>query len=113
MKTYGFVHLEFGSQHRQQSLDMLGQFRQELVKGGDVAHLVVVDNASSGGLQAWRSEGFQSALVTGGDNSNREFSGWDVGVAALLAQAPPPDIWVFSNDTEALHHGWGRRKIAH
>ena len=113
MTTYGFVHLEYGSQHRQPSVAMLGQLKRQLAGQGDAACLVIVDNASSSPEQPWQTADFESAFVTGGDNSNREFSGWDKGIAAMLARGVQPDIWVFSNDTVARNHGWGPRKIAH
>ncbi len=113
MKTYGFVHLEYGSLHRQQSIEMLAQLRQQLAGNGDSVSLVIVDNASSGAQEACPSAGFESAFAIGGDNSNREFSGWDKGIAATLSHAVQPDIWVFSNDTVARNHGWGSQKIAH
>ena len=32
MTTYGFVHLEYGSQHRQQSIAMLARLRRQLAR---------------------------------------------------------------------------------
>ena len=32
MTTYGFVHLEYGSQHRQQSIAMLARMRRHLAR---------------------------------------------------------------------------------
>lgn len=113
MQTYGFVHLEYGSHYRQQSIEMLAQLRQQLASKSDAVSLVIVDNASAAAEEPFRCAGFESAFVTGGDNSNREFSGWDKGVTAMHARGVRPDIWVFSNDTVARNHGWGPRKIAH
>ena len=113
MKTYGFVHAEYGDRYRKQSIQMLAQFRRQLTEKGDSVSLVVVDSASTSPEEAWQSTEFESAFATGGDSSNRDFSGWDKGVAATLARGVQPDIWVFSNDTVARNHGWGSQKIAH
>lgn len=113
MKTYGFVHLEYGPVHRQQSIEMLARLRQQLAGNGNRVSLVIVDNASSSAQEPYQTAGFESACMTGGDNSNREFSGWDKGIAATLSRGVQPDIWVFSNDTVARNHGWSSQKIAH
>jgi hypothetical protein len=112
MTIYGFVHLEFGAQHRARSVDMLGQLCRRLPEA-ETASLVAVDNASTAPDAPFSADGFGNAVVIAGDNSNREFSGWDVGIAATLARGVRPDVWIFSNDTVARNHGWGERKIAH
>ncbi|OUL99046.1 hypothetical protein A8M77_28390 [Variovorax sp. JS1663] len=80
-------------------------------QSGDRFSLVVADNAGAAG--ELRRPAFDQAWVVPGDNSNREFSGWDSGVEALLARGEAPEVWVFSNDTVALNHGWSERRLQH
>ena len=63
MKTYGFVHLEYGSQHRKKPIEMLGRQRQQLAQEGDAVSLVIVDNALSFAPQHWQTTGFESGSV--------------------------------------------------
>jgi hypothetical protein len=111
MTSYGFVHLEFGDQHRERSLQVLDKLRIRLAQEGDRFSSVIVDNASA--VPAGSANGTHSdqGLVVTGDNSNREFSGWDTGVETLLARGEQPDVWVFSNDTVALNHAWSERRL--
>lgn len=109
MTSYGFVHLEFGDQHRDASLQMLERLRNRLAQEGDRFSFVIVDNAGTGdGLHdAESGQGF----VIAGDNSNREFSGWDSGIEALLARGEQPQVWIFSNDTVARNHAWSEGRV--
>lgn len=109
MTTFGFVHLEYGPQYRQQSLRFLRLLERTLVGSADQARLIIVDNASA--AQPAELAGWANGLQIGGDNSNREFSGWDRGVAAYMEQAAEPDVWIFTNDTVAVHHAWSERRI--
>lgn len=111
MTSYGFVHLEFGDRHRARSLQVLEALRSRLVQGSDRCALAVVDNAGASG--ALRQAGFEQAFVAPGDNSNREFSGWDSGIEALLERGEAPEVWIFSNDTVALNHAWSERRLEH
>ena len=112
MTNYGFVHLEYGSRHRDHSLQVLTRLRRQLADAGDRFTFAIVDNARATGGEALRDAEFPEALVVAGDNSNREFTGWDQGVASVLARGGEPDVWLFSNDTIALNHGWGARRVA-
>lgn len=111
MTQYSFVHLEFGAEHRELSMALIARFRAELQRPGDRIGLVIVDNASSTESR-YSGHGFENVRVLPGDNSNREFSGWDAGVQAELARSGEADIWIFTNDTVARHHGWSDRRAA-
>jgi len=109
---YGFVHLEFGSTYRESALELLARFRSTLAAGGNRFSMVIVDNASAPGSQpsSYGGQGFADVPVLSGDNSNREFSGWDVGIAAMLARGDEPDVWIFSNDSITARHGWSQHR---
>ena len=47
MTSYGFVHLEFGDQHRERSLQVLDKLRMRLAQKGDRFSSVIVDNAGN------------------------------------------------------------------
>lgn len=112
MTHYAFVHLEFGARHRESSMALLAKFRALLAKPGNRITPIIVDNGRLEGEESYRGHGFEAVRVVPGDNSNREFSGWDAGVAALLSGAEEPDVWVFTNDTAARHHGWSDARAA-
>ena len=111
---YGFVHVEFGSAHRAPSLELLAKFRSTLTRNGGRSSLVIVDNAMAAGEQppSYSGQGFGAVRVIAGDNSNREFTGWDVGVSALLAHGDEPDVWIFTNDSVTTRHGWSDQRAA-
>lgn len=111
MKSLAFVHLEFGQNTRTASLNLLGQFRQEFAAAGFECSLVVVDNARSCGVEHGTGDGWNAFRIIPGDNSNREFTGWDAGVTDVLKRQPEPDVWVFTNDTVATHHGWSLTRM--
>lgn len=111
MTHYSFVHLEFGSARREPSVELLARFREALTKPGDRFTLVIVDNAGATAKETYTGFGFEGQVIAG-DNSNREFSGWDSGVAAILAGNDEPDVWIFTNDTVARHHGWSPQRSA-
>lgn len=112
MTHYGIVHLEYGNKHRERSMEVLRKFRAALAGKDDQVSLIIVDNARTKGDERCSDEGFVDELVIAGDNSNREFSGWDHGVRTLVARRGEPDIWIFTNDTFALHHAWSRKRAA-
>ena len=112
MTHYGIVHLEYGSKHRGPSMEVLRKFRAALAGRDDPVSLVIVDNARTEGEERYEGEGFVDARVIAGDNANREFSGWDHGLRALVARRGEPDIWVFTNDTVASHHRWSDQRAA-
>ncbi|GAA4340004.1 hypothetical protein GCM10023165_19720 [Variovorax defluvii] len=103
--------MEFGDRHRDRSLLVLEALRSRLAQSGDRFSLTVVDNAGASG--ALTCPGFDEAVLVPGDNSNREFSGWDSGVKALLGRAEAPDVWIFSNDTVGSNHAWSERRLQH
>jgi hypothetical protein len=111
MATYGFVHLEYGSQYRHQSIDVLAKMWRHLRRKGDVVSLAIVDNSTSSVKSHLQVVGFESTFFIGGDNSNYEFSGWDVGISATRDAGVCPDVWIFSNDTVNRNHGWGSKRI--
>lgn len=111
MTHYSFVHLEFGSARREPSVELLARFREAFAKPGDRVTLVVVDNARTDGEETYAGFGFEARVIPG-DNSNREFSGWDTGVAAVLSRSDEPDVWIFTNDTVARHQGWSPQRAA-
>jgi hypothetical protein len=110
MKRYAIVHLEYGQKTRDMSLQLLAKFRRELSAVGEVS-LLMVDNARLSGVGHYSGHGWEDISVIAGDNSNREFTGWDVGVEDVLSRGPEPDIWIFTNDTIATHHGWSENHI--
>ncbi len=112
MTNYCFIHLEFGCSRREASLELLSKFRSGLVKKDDRVTLVIVDNARTDREESGSGAGFEKYIVLKGDNSNQEFSGWDVGVSAVLSSGIKPDVWIFSNDTAAWHHGWSDQRAA-
>ncbi|WP_143684459.1 hypothetical protein [Variovorax sp. KK3] len=111
MTSYGFVHLEFGDGQRARSLQVLEPLKAKTVEAGDRASLVIVDNAPNDTSAELRRTAFDQAFVVNGDNSNREFSGWDSGVQALLARGETPDVWLFTNDTISLNHAWSEPRL--
>ena len=112
MSRYGFVHLEFGSAQRQPSMQVLGKLRAALMHEGDTSELVIVDNASVRSNEIYRGAGFAAAWVLEGDNSNLQFTGWDKGVASLLARVEEPHCWIFTSDTVARLAAWSDRRAA-
>ena len=109
-QRYAIVHLEFGARQRDLSLALLAKFRQALRAAGNEVSLLIVDNARLEGEERYSGHGFENVRVIAGDNSNREFTGWDLGVRDLRARGLPPDIWIFTNDTIATHHGWSDKR---
>jgi hypothetical protein len=93
-------------------MEVLRKFRAALAGTDEQVSLVIVDNAKTKGDERYSGEGFVDELVIAGDNSNREFSGWDQGVRALVARRGEPYIWIFTNDTVAWHHGWSDQRAA-
>ncbi|RYF38342.1 MAG: hypothetical protein EOO27_50955, partial [Comamonadaceae bacterium] len=91
---------------------MLAKLKAAVTAPGDRVELVVVDNAGSAAEGPLENADFPQGLVIAGDNSNREFTGWDKGVAALRARSGEPDVWLFTNDTLARHHGWSDQRAA-
>ncbi len=112
MANYCFVHLEYGSERRDRSLALLRMLRKSLVRDEDRAKLVVVDNARTAADESFRDAEFGHGLLVSGDNSNREFSGWDRGVSAALSQGDEPELWIFTNDTVAWNHAWSEQRAA-
>ncbi|MEJ7686794.1 MAG: hypothetical protein WKG52_07300 [Variovorax sp.] len=110
--NFCFLHLEYGAQHRDRSLELLRMLRHHLANKVDTVSLVVVDNARAAAAEPLRDSEFGTGLLLPGDNANREFSGWDKGVSAVLSQGAEPDIWIFTNDTVAWNHAWSEQRIA-
>jgi hypothetical protein len=93
------VFVEFGQTHEHAALELLFRTLQRLFPDVNVRS-VVVDNASDQDASA--SIGHQIDRVNG-DNTRREFSGWDRGMAWLEQRyGPAPDaVAVLANDTVA------------
>lgn len=104
-RSYSFVHLEFGSLHRKTSLALLALLARRV----PALHrrLIIVDNAGVPSPLATAAP-FDEIVLLAGDNTRREFSGWDIAAAWLKNEAmPPSDGYVFSNDTVARHREFG------
>jgi hypothetical protein len=91
------VLVEFGRTHERAALDLLTSTLHRVFPGASVRS-VVVDNALAGNLE------FKIAREldrVSGDNTLREFSGWDRGIAWLERRyGPAPEsIVVLANDT--------------
>lgn len=91
------VLLEFGQEHEQTALELLVPTLHRVFPGA-IVRGTVVDNALGGHVEV--AIDHQIDRVSG-DNTLREFSGWDRGVAWLdRRHAPAPDsIVVLANDT--------------
>lgn len=91
------VLAEFGRTHEQAALDLLVPTLQRLFPGAMVRG-AIVDNARAGEADAAIGDGL---VRVSGDNTVREFSGWDCGIAWLQHRhAPAPDsIVVLANDS--------------
>jgi hypothetical protein len=112
MRRYAFIHVEYGRKSRDPSIQLLARFRQVLVPSGNQVSLVIVDNAMSSGEERYTGHGFDDIRVIAGDNANREFSAWDAGVKDVLSRSSEePDVWFFTNDTVATHHGWSKQRV--
>jgi hypothetical protein len=93
------VFVEFGQQHERAALDLLVSTLGRVCPGASV-RTVVVDNALDRDVEHEIARGFHRL---NGDNTLREFSGWDRGMAWLERRyAPAPEsIVVLANDTVA------------
>ena len=89
--------VEFGQQREQAALDLLVSTLGRACTGA-VVRTVVVDNALDGDGEREIADGFHRV---NGDNTLREFSGWDRGIAWLERRYPPApeSIVVLANDT--------------
>jgi hypothetical protein len=96
------VLVTFGPAHRADALDAVRRVAARLQ--GELRG-VVVDNALDGNLEIELDAAF---TVVSGDNTQREFSGWDRGLAWLDAAfaGSPDDLLLLGNDT--LHRSYGR-----
>jgi len=91
------VLLEFGQEHEHTALDLLIPTLHRIFPGAAV-RTAVVDNALSGNLE----HAIDTEITrVSGDNTLREFSGWDRGMAWVERRhAPAPaSIVVLANDT--------------
>jgi hypothetical protein len=97
------IFLQYGPDHSAEGMKVLRQQMQRLFQGGRASYLVV-DNALDVSAP-FQVEGDVTRLP--GDNSNREFSGWDRGLQWLRSSCAisPNDIVVLANDT--FHRSYG------
>lgn len=91
------VLLEFGQEHEEAALDLLFSTLRRILPGASLRG-AVVDNAITGASELAIDRDLHRI---GGDNTLREFSGWDRGLAWLEQRyAPGPNsIVVLANDT--------------
>ncbi len=96
-------YVQFSDEHQDQGLSIMTNFAHRLF-AGHVLHILVIDNSIP--------EGFEKTLANGchliaGDESSRDFSGWDKGVDWIqVAHAPKADsIFLFANDTFYRSYG--------
>ena len=96
MPSVNIVYVEWGSGGRAKSLTET--FNCVAASGASINQLVIVDNrmqcAPLAGAPA------RHTTVIEGDNSARDFSGWDAGVKAISDDA---DVLLCVNDTFAMH----------
>lgn len=100
------VYLEFTASHRDSSLPVLLSFASRLLPGSEL-RLVIVDNSSARDCDVQPYPGALRATCIAGDNSSREFSGMDKGVAWLRAQeeVAPNAVFILANDTFNRNYG--------
>lgn len=89
--------VEFGQQHEQAALDLLLPTLHR-VYPGTLVRTVIVDNALEDAVEV---EIGHDLYRVHGDNTLREFSGWDRGIAWLETryEPKPSSILVLANDT--------------
>lgn len=91
------VFLRYGPTHQAMAMAVLHEKILAPVFGGAPADMVVVDNALPPEQVSSTSEGF---VLIGGDNRQREFSGWEKGLAWLSQRDfAPGDAVILVNDT--------------
>jgi hypothetical protein len=97
------VFLEYGPAHRRTGREVLRRFLGYVFPGRPTRE-VVVDNAFARDEEVPPADG---ADVIAGDNSSREFSGFDAGVAFLRRKFQPSarSVFVLANDT--FHRSYG------
>lgn len=94
------LYLEYGQSHRQKNWLILSRFFARVFPGAKISGFVI-DNS---GTDA--DGGLGPLAYLRGDNRQREFSGWQVGINALQLQGIPDDAVVcLVNDTFARHYG--------
>jgi hypothetical protein len=91
------VLVEFGQQHEQAAVNLLHLMLRRVYPGA-LVHTVIVDNALERDTEFEIGPGLHRVT---GDNTLREFSGWDRGITWLERRyAPAPEsIIVLANDT--------------
>jgi hypothetical protein len=91
------VFLAFGRDHLDGGLRVVEELVARLLPGWPL-RTVIVDNALAGDVEI---ELMNGRVYLSGDNSSREFSGWDRGLAWLrAAYRPGPDaVVLLANDT--------------
>jgi hypothetical protein len=96
-RDVSLVFVEFGQSHEQAALDLLTPMLQRVLPDASL-RTVIVDNARSGEPDHAID---RACDRISGDNSLREFSGWDRGLGWLdRRHAPAPEsIVVLANDT--------------
>ncbi|MBX3017659.1 MAG: hypothetical protein KF767_07215 [Bdellovibrionaceae bacterium] len=98
------VYLEWGDRNREVALRTAIETTSRIF--ADIPlRIVIVDNKKI-------CVPFDQAVVLEGDNSGREFSGWDVGIRHIFSRpAAATAVFVFANDTLAVNYGGGFLKM--
>ncbi|MEN9315991.1 MAG: hypothetical protein RIS35_2384 [Pseudomonadota bacterium] len=104
------VHVQFGASSQRANERCLLRLLARLQTAGWVYSIAVVDNTGEVPAPPLLRMDFVHKLQLSGDNSNREFSGWDEGVRVLRRTGSSFDAWVFTNDTLAARHCVTRAK---
>lgn len=97
------VYVEFTDRFQQDGLDILTPWVSRVLPGLS-AEFLAVDNALAGDIEVSVEE---NVTLVSGDNSSREFSGLDRGVAWFAANRNlnDGDVFVLANDT--FHRSYG------
>jgi hypothetical protein len=97
----GFALASYGTKHRDAAVRVMKELAARLAPSARLGG-VVVDNAMSGPIEL---ELDSATTCISGDNSGREFSAWDRGLAWLERAYGPIETLILGNDT--LHRSYG------
>ncbi len=97
------IYLIYGDTHLESGLQILRK-KVEKLFAGSTPLILVVDNKLSPNSSVAKHDDYR---LIGGDNSVREFSGWDVAIRLLQSEYAPSadDILIIANDT--FHRSYG------
>ncbi len=97
------VYLQYGDKHQREGVERLRSLAHRFFPAREI-ELLVVDNALTGGFE--HSLGPNLTLISG-ENSSREFSGYDRGVEWLerAGKTDPNASYLLANDTYLSSYG--------